>query len=463
MPDLPKEAIRIANGAGFWGDNLDAPIRLIESGQIDVLTLEYLAELTLAILSHLRTKDPKLGYVGDFPDLLERAVPHLREGPHFSIITNAGGLNPRSCASRCGAILDANGLGSTSIGVVTGDDLLSRIPDLRRDGLTLNHLETGEPIARIADRLVSANAYLGAWPIVDALQGGSRIVITGRVADASLTLGPAAHHFGLAKDDWPALAGVSVAGHLIECGAQVTGGLWHRWEEVPDPASIGYPIAEIARDGTSVITKPANSGGVVRVANVAEQLVYEIDDPSCYHTPDVDVDLTSVRLSDCGPDRVMVTEATGRPPTDFYKVAAVYRDGWSASGMLAVVGRDAEKKARAAGRMVIDRVKRAGFDLADSLIECLGAGDVAPGLLRPVEPPHEVVLRVSVRDPRREAVSRFCRELAPLITSGPPGLAGYASGRPEARPAFDYWPCLIPRSHVEAKVEVRSATEWSRQ
>jgi len=460
MTSPSRETIRIANGAGFWGDNLDAPIRLLESGEIDVLTLEYLAELTLAILSHLRSKDPRLGYVGDFPDLLARAVPFLRAGVPSSIVTNAGGLNPASCAERCGTILEENGLGDVPIGVVSGDDLISRMARLLLDGRTFDHLETGEPINPIIDRLVSANAYLGAWPIAEALSGGARIVLTGRVADASLTLGPAAHHFGWAKADWPALAGATVAGHLIECGAQATGGLWHRWNETSDLAAVGYPIAVISRDGTSVITKPSGSGGLVSVANIAEQLVYEIDDPSCYRTPDVDVDLTSVRLSQSGPDRVRVTESTGRPPSEFYKVAAVYRDGWSASGMLAVVGHDAEAKARAAGRMVIDRVRLAGFELADSLVECLGAGDVVPGLLRPIDSPREVVLRVTVRDPRREAVTRFCRELAPLITSGPPGLAGYASGRPEARPAFGYWPCLVPKADVTPTVEVRSAREW---
>jgi hypothetical protein len=460
MPSPPSAILRIANGAGFWGDNLDAPIRLLESGEIDVLTLEYLAELTLAILSHLRSKDPRQGYVADFPDLLNRALPFLRDGCPPSIVTNGGGLNPASCAGHCATILEEKDLGNVPIGVVSGDDLIDRMATLLLDGRTFDHLETGAPINPIVDRLVSANAYLGAWPIAEALAGGARIVVTGRVADASLTLGPAVHHFGLKQNDWPALAGVSVAGHLIECGAQATGGLWHRWNELSDPAAIGYPIAEISRDGTSTITKPRGSGGLVSIANVAEQLVYEIDDPSCYRTPDVDVDLTSVRLTQYGTDRVRVTESTGRAPSDFYKVAAVYRDGWSASGMLAVVGRDAEAKARAAGRMVIDRVRLAGFELADSLVECLGAGDVVPGLLRPIDSPREVVLRVSVRDPRREAVTRFCRELAPLITSGPPGLAGYASGRPEARPAFGYWPCLVPKADVTPRVEVRSANDW---
>ena len=313
----------------------------------------------------------------------------------------------------------------------------------------------------MADRLQSANAYLGARPIADALGADARLVITGRVADASLTLGPAADHHRWSWDDWDRLAGASAAGHLIECGAQVTGGLWHEWDQLPDLGGIGYPIAEVAGDGSSVITKPEGTGGLVSVGTVTEQLLYEIDDPARYRTPDVDVDFTTLRLSGQGPDRVAVRGATGRPPSDRLKLAIVYRDGWTASGMLAVVGRDAEKKARAAGALVLDRVRRAGFTVADSLVECFGAGDVVPGVGRPREAPWEVIVRVTVRDPRRPAVERFCRELAPLVTAGPPGIAGYAAGRPSPRPAFGYWPALVPRSLISPFVEVNSASAWS--
>ena len=231
----------------------------------------------------------------------------------------------------------------------------------------------------MADRLVCANAYLGARPIAEAIGGGARVVVTGRVADASLTVGPAVAAFDWGWEDWPTLAGASVAGHLIECGAQATGGLWYRWDEIDDFAGVGYPIAEIAGDGTSVLTKPEGSGGLVTVANVAEQIVYEIGDPTAYKTPDIDVDLTSVELSQVGPDRVAVMGCQGRPPSDTLKVSAVYRDGYTASGMVAVVGRDAESKARAAGRVVLERVRLAGFELADSLVEVLGSGDVVRG------------------------------------------------------------------------------------
>jgi hypothetical protein len=457
-----KAPLRIGNGAGFWGDNLDAPYLLAREGKLDVLTLEYLAELTLAILSHQRAKDPAAGFVTDFPATLQRLAPILRQQEVLRIVTNAGGLNPWSCAIECGKILDRAGLGELEIGVVTGDDALARIPEWLKSGISLDNLETGEPLSKVSDRVSSANVYLGARPITDALLAGCRIVVTGRVADASLTLGPAAAHHGWSWSDWDSLAGGSAAGHLIECGAQVTGGLWHEWDQIPNLAGIGYPIAEVASDGSAVLTKPEGTGGLVSVGTVTEQLLYEIGDPARYRTPDVDVNFTTVTLAQQGADRVLVRGTTGNPPSEELKLAIVYRDGWTASGILAVVGRDAEKKARAAGALVLERVRHAGFPLADSLVECLGAGDVAPGVLPTPARPFEVVLRVTVRDQDRRAVERFCRELAPLVTSGPPGIAGYAAGRPSARAALGYWPALVSRSLITPAVEINSASAWSR-
>jgi hypothetical protein len=464
IPTGPEtDTLAVGNGAGFWGDNLDAPFFLARDGRIDVLTLEYLAELTMAILSHLRAKDPEAGFVTDFPDLVERLAPILGAQERLRIVTNGGGLNPPACAARSGEILARAGLGEIGIAVVTGDDVLGRIPRWIADGVELNHLETAEPIASVVDRLVAANVYLGARPIADGLRAGARLVITGRVADASLTVGPATAHFGWRWDEWDKLAGATVAGHLIECGAQATGGLWHRWQELPDLAGIGYPIAEIGSDGTCVISKPAGSGGRVNVETVSEQLVYEIDDPARYRTPDVDADFSRVTLEEPEMDRVAVAGARGQAPSDQLKLVAVYRDGWTASGMLAVVGRDAEAKARASGNVILERVRRSGFELAQSLVECLGAGDVAPGIARPESPPFEVVLRVTVRDPSRAAVDRFCRELAPLVTAGPPGIAGYATGRPSPRPAFGHFAALVPRalSESETRLELGSAREWA--
>lgn len=453
--------LRIGNGAGFWGDRVDAPSQLARSGQIDVLTLEYLAELTMAILAHLRSKDPAAGFATDFIDAIPGLCEPLHDQPGLSLVTNAGGLAPRSCATACGRRLAEAGLAEAGLAVVTGDDVLSRLCDWISDGVDLANMETGEPIGEVVDRLVSANVYLGCEPIATACADRStRIVITGRVADASLTLGPAVARFGWPLNDWDLLAGGTVAGHLIECGAQATGGLWRGWCDLDDPANVGYPIAEVRPDGSCTLTKPTGSGGLVRVANVSEQLVYEIDDPSRYRTPDVDADLTTVRLSQEGPDRVRVEGATGRAPSGQLKLTAIYRDGWGASGMIVVAGRGAEQKARRAGQVVLERLARAGLSPERSLIECLGAGDVVPGVL-PRPETFEVVLRISVRDSRREVVSRFCREIAPLVTAGPPGVAGYATGRPEPRPAFGYWPALVPGDLVAPTVEIRTAAGWA--
>jgi hypothetical protein len=451
--------LRIANGAGFLGDNIDAPRRLVEAAEIDYLTLEHLAELTLSILARLRQKDPNAGFATDFIEVLNSLTPALKSQTQLKIVTNAGGMNPPSCAHAAAALLAAAGLGDTTIGVVTGDDLLPHLDALNTSGCDFTNLDTGQPIKELIHTIVSANAYLGAKPIADALAHDARIIITGRVADASLTVGPAMHEFGCAWDDWNRLAAASVAGHLIECGAQVTGGLYRHWESL-DLANVGYPIVELAKDGNCVITKPAGTGGSVTRETVIEQLVYEIGDPAHYLTPDVDVDFTTIEVEQLSKDRVSVRNAAGRPATDTYKVSLAYHDGYTASGQLLIYGRDCITKARACGEMILKRLENAGYVLRQTNIETLGAGDGIPGLHAPPFDLREVMLRVSVEDPRKEAVERFTKEFAPLITSGPPGIAGYASGRPTVRPVFAYWPTLVPKSLVKPKVEIRAAKDW---
>jgi hypothetical protein len=465
--------IRIANGAGFLGDNLDAPRLLVERAEVDYLTLEYLAELTMSILAAQREKYPQAGYASDFLEVCQSLLPAVHAQEQLKLVTNAGGVNPAGCAAAVAGRLHEAGLGELPIGVVTGDDLIGRLDQIQADGWRFENLETGQPLAELRQPIVCANAYLGAQPIAQALAADARMVIAGRVADASLTVGPAAHAFDWAWDDWDRLAGASVAGHLIECGAQVTGGLSSRWQEL-NLAEVGYPIAEVDSDGAAVITKPPGTGGIVDRATVIEQLVYEIGDPAHYLTPDVDVDFTTVEVQQEGPDRVLVRGATGRPAPECYKVSLAYRAGYAASGMLLVYGSDCVAKARACGEMVLQRVRRAGFVLEQSLIEVLGAGDAVPGeRIWPAEetplagstgvgqfPRREVVLRIAVRDRRREAVARFAKELAPLITSGPPGVAGYATGRPPVRPVLAFWPTLAPKSAITPRVEVRLAAEW---
>jgi hypothetical protein len=445
--------IRIGNGCGFWGDNLDAPVRLAEQGRIDYLTLEYLAELTMSILALQKQRDPQAGFATDLLDVLERLVPMLQAQPNLKIITNAGGMNPAGCAAKARAILDKAGLTQRAVAIVTGDDLLPRLDELAAGGQPLANLDTGAPLASTRPRVVSANAYLGAAPIVEALRLGASVVITGRVADASLTVAPAVHEFGWAWNDWNRLGAATVAGHLIECGAQATGGLWINWPEAPELANVGYPLVEMDQTGDFTLTKPPGTGGAVNVETVAEQLLYEVGDPAAYLTPDVVADFTSVQLTAAGPDAVRVTGARGKPAPDSYKVSIAYRDGWMASGMLVIFGPNAPAKARRCGEMILARLARAGFTYERSNIECLGAGDSVPGVVGAAGPPPEVVLRVSVHDPRRAAVERFAKEIAPLVTSGPPGVTGYTTGRPSARELFAYWPALLARTCVAGKAE----------
>ncbi|HEV3006673.1 MAG TPA: acyclic terpene utilization AtuA family protein [Pirellulales bacterium] len=450
---------KIANGAGFLGDNLDAPRRLVEAAQVDYLTLEYLAELTLSILARVREKNPAAGYAEDFLDVLDSLVPALKTQTRLKVVTNAGGMNPTSCVRAAARILTEAGLANTPLGIVTGDDLLADLAILQAAGCEFKNLDTGQPLAALAEPVVSANAYLGAREIAGCLAVGARIVITGRVADASLTVGPALHEFAWQWDDWRRLAGASVAGHLIECGAQATGGFYPHWQEI-DLADVGYPIVELGDDGNSAITKPPGSGGVVNRETVAEQLVYEIGDPAHYLTPDVGVDFTTVEIEELGPDRVGVRGATGSTAPESYKVSLAYRAGYMASGQMLVYGRDPAAKARRCAEIVLARLRAAGYEFERSHVECLGAGESVPGVAATTSELREVLLRLTVHDSRREATERFAKELAPLATSGPAGLAGYASGRPQPRPVFAYWPTLVPKELVTPKYEVRTAREW---
>jgi hypothetical protein len=451
--------LRIGNGAGFLGDNLDAPRLLVAAAELDYLTLEYLAELTMSILARAREKDPGAGYARDFIDVLRSLAPALARQPRLRIVTNAGGVNPPACARAAAEVLVAAGLEGTQIGVVSGDDLLPRLGELTSRGCQFAHFDSGKLLDNHAGQLVAINAYLGAEPIARALDNGARIVIAGRVADASLTVGPAVHHYGWRWEHTDRLAGASVAGHLIECGAQVTGGYFHRWQDMR-LAEVGFPIAELAPDGACVITKPAGSGGAVNRHTVAAQLVYEIGDPAHYLTPDVDVDFTTVELDEIGPDRVAVRGATGGPAPEAYKVSLAYRAGYMAAGQLLVYGADCVPKARACAEIILARLRRAGVELAETHVELLGASAGVPGLHEPPPDLREVVLRIAARDERREALERFLREFAPLATGGPAGVAGYTAAAGTVRPVFAYWPTTIPQELVSPHVEVRCAAEW---
>jgi hypothetical protein len=455
--------IRIGNAQGFWGDRGDAAAELLAlEPKLDALTLDYLAEVSLSILAQQRERNPALGYAGDVVEVVRSLAPYWKSGGRCRLITNAGGLNPRSCALACALALRQAGTPPMVIGVVDGDDVLATVRDVAaRDPATdlFRNLDTGEPIATVLDRLVTANAYLGATPIVEALTRGAQIIITGRVADPSLTVAPVAHHFGWDLSDFDRVAGATVAGHLIECGTQVTGGIATDWLEMPDPAHLGFPIVEVDSDGSCIVTKPPGTGGRVDAGTVTEQLLYEIGDPDRYLSPDVTASFLGLLVEDQGGDRVRISGARGRPASGTFKVSATHRDGYRSQGMLTIFGRHAAAKARRCGEIVLDRVREAGYPLREATIECLGAGDAVPGVPMPFDRDAlmEVVLRIAVTDASREAVERFSKELMPLITSGPQGVTGYAEGRPKVHPVFRYWPCLIDREQVTPRATLVEA------
>lgn len=448
-------AIRIGNGQGFWGDNVDAPVELLRGGPIDYIGMDYLAEVTLSIMMRQKLKDPRLGYATDFIGFIRRVLPELKER-NVRILANAGGLNPRACRAKIFEVAKELGVSGVRVGVVEGDDIHPRLRELVAAGHELKNMDTGEPLGPTIDKVMSANAYLGARPVVRALDQGALIVLCGRITDTALALAPMIHEFGWAEDDWDRLAAGTIAGHIIECGAQCTGGNFSRWWEVPDLWNAGYPVVEAREDGTFTVTKHEGTGGMVTVDTVSEQLVYEMGDPSGYITPDVIADFTSIRLRQEGKDRVGVSGIQGKPRTPFLKVSGSYLAGYKSSGQITLSGPRAVEKAKLAAEVVWKRLERAGitFPEENKSTELLGRGDCLPGVFdSPADPP-EVVLRLGVRDPDPAKVERFGKEIAPLITAGPPGVTGFAGGRPKAQEIMAYWPALLAREEVESRIEV---------
>ena len=450
--------IRIANGQGFWGDSLEAPVEQVRRGPIDYLTLDYLAEVTMSILQKQRSRDPKTGYARDFVDMIARVLPDLKER-RIRVIANAGGVNPAACKN---AVLDAakrQGI-SIRIATVAGDDIMDRLDAFLARGVELKSMDTGEPLAAIRANVQSANVYFGAWPVVDALAQGAEIVITGRVTDTGLALAPMIHEFGWQHDDWDRLSAGTIAGHSIECGAQSTGGNCQvDWETIPHMEDIGYPIIEAEPDGTFCLTKHAGTGGRITVASVKEQLLYEMGDPHAYITPDCVADFTTIHLDQAGPDRVRFSGIRGRAATDSYKVSVSYSAGFKAIGMLVYAWPDAYKKARAADRILRQRLDRLGLRFDAIHTEFVGANachGIASAEPSPEVEPHlaEVVLRIGVRSENRAAVERFTKELAPLALNGPPVVTGLGGGRPRVEEIVAYWPALIPKHEVTPEVTV---------
>ena len=440
-----KKSIRIGNAGGFWGDDLQAFRRQLTTGDLDYLTLDYLAEITMSILRKQRHRNPDLGYITDFVDQVIENY-EIIAGSQTRIITNAGGINPMACAKK---IID--GLKEKNVtlrlAVIDGDDLLHRIKGLYPEQADFKNMETGESFETIRDRIQSANAYLGIPPLLKALGSDAQIILTGRVTDTSITMSPMVYEFGWSLDDWDKLASALVAGHIIECGAQSTGGNFTDWGRINSWTDFGYPIVEVYPDGSFDITKPAGSGGIVSEESIKEQIVYEMGDPGAYISPDVVADFTSIRMHQTGKDRVRIAEVKGFPSTSFLKVSMAFEDGFSANGSLIISGPGSLKKAEKIKGIFWDRL---GLSFDKSNTEFVGYNATHLNLADPVEP-NEILIRFSVYDSNREKVEQFSKNIAPLILSGPPGMA-VTGGRPRITGVMTYWPALVPKKLMRGRV-----------
>jgi hypothetical protein len=451
-----KEKIKIASGQGFWGDLIDAPYDQVTKGDIDYLVMDYLAEVTMSILQKQKNKNPELGYAKDIPELMKRILPICKE-KNIKVITNGGGVNPVSCAESVIKVAENLGISNLKIGVVLGDNIKDKLDQIIASGSELNNMETGESIKKIKDKILSANVYFGAFPIVEALQKDADIVITGRTTDTGLTLAPMIYEFGWKEDNYDLLSAGTVAGHILECGAQSSGGNFlGNWESINNLAEVGFPIAEAYPDGKIIITKHPETGGKVSFETVAEQLVYEIGDPVQYITPDCVADFASIMLEDEGNNRVKVFNVKGKKETDFYKVSCSYAAGFSASGSLTYSWPQALTKAKAADKILRKRLKNLSLVFEEIRTEFLGYNACHESLAKELDEDsiNEVVLRISVRSQDYNSVERFGKEIAPLILTGPPSVTGFAGGRPKPSEVVAYWPALIPKKLVQAEVKI---------
>ena len=424
--------IKIGNAGGFWGDDPAAPLRLArQAADLDVLTIDYLAEVSLSILAKQRDRGGP-GYPKDALHAIRSLMPLWQEGRQLSLVTNGGGLDPAGLAEAARDVMVEAGV-HRKLAAVTGDDVLAMVCDTPESD-HFRHLETGRPLKVVLDRLITANAYVGAGEAAAAIGEGADLVLTGRLADPSMAVAPAMARFGWAADDWACLAGATVAGHLIECGQQVCGGISTDWLDLADK-DCGYPIVEVAEDGSCVVTKPAGTGGAVTELTVKEQLLYELGDPFQYLSPDCTVSFLTLDVERIGNDRVRVAGATGSPPSEVYKVSAAYRDGYRCTGQLAFVNARAKDAAHQSAELVLRKLERDARAPRRWNAEVIGDDERA-------------ILRLGIADDDRGLCETFSRLIAPLVTGGPPGTTGYADGRPPVREVVSYWPCLIPRERV---------------
>ncbi|MCZ2292037.1 MAG: DUF1446 domain-containing protein [Burkholderiales bacterium] len=443
------KTVRIGGASGFWGDSSVAAPQLVASGQVDYLAFDYLAELTMSILAAARMKKPELGYATDFVTVAMRSVLEEVVARGIRVVSNAGGVNPEGCADALRALAHELGV-EVKIATVSGDDVLPLIPELRGQQPPVAELQSGAPLP---SKVITANAYLGALPIKAALDAGAQIVITGRCVDSAVTLGILMHEFGWSPDDHDRLAGGSLAGHIIECGCQATGGLHTDWQDVPDWAHIGYPIVECEADGSFSVTKPAGTGGLIAPQCVAEQLLYEIHDPARYLLPDVACDFTQVTITQDGPGRVRVQGARGLAPSDRYKVSATYLDGYKTSAQLTIVGFDAVAKAQRSGEAILERVgellAQQGLPpFSATRIEVLGSETPYGPHAQPAAAQlREAVLRLGAHHREKAALELLAREVAPAATSWAPGTTG-AGGRATVSPLIRQYAFLLDKARV---------------
>ncbi|MEN9539831.1 MAG: hypothetical protein RLZZ126_2066 [Pseudomonadota bacterium] len=458
--DIPgARAVRIGGASGFWGDSSVGPVQLVASGQIDYLVFDYLAELTMSILAGARLKKPELGYATDFVMVAMRSVLKDCLAQGIRVVSNAGGVNPQGCADALAALAAELGV-EVNIAVVTGDDVMPLLPQLRASATPPTELQSGAPLP---PKVLTANAYLGAQPIAAALAAGAQVVITGRCVDSAVTLGVLMHEFNWRPDQLDELAGGSLAGHIIECGAQGTGGLFTDWHLVPDWAHIGYPIVECFADGRFDVTKPAGTGGLITPAVAAEQMLYEIGDPARYILPDVVCDFTQVTMAQvgaAGDHRVRVQGARGQPPTSTYKVCATYVDGFKFSAQLTIIGQDAVAKARRTGQAILERtsevLQRQGWGpYTRTHLEVVGS-ESAYGPHSQALAAREVVMRLSAAHPKKEALDFLAREIAPAGTSWSPGTTGSGGGRSSPAPAIKQFGFLLDKGRVAPEVFIKS-------
>lgn len=447
--------VRIGYASGYWGDDPQALGRLLENPpSLDYVAMDYLAETTMAVLKRQYDEDDSLGYARDFPEHVAGVLDHLVERD-VTLLANAGGVNPEACRDAVFEVAESVDEPVT-IAAVSGDDIYDRVPDLRRKGISFENMDTGERFEEIDSDLVSANAYLGAFPLVEALEADPDLVITGRCVDAALVMAPLVHEFDWTVDDVDLLASGAIAGHILECGVQSTGGIFTDWQEV-DFDQLGFPIAEFEADGDFVVTKPENTGGIVTTETVKEQIVYEIKDPTAYQLPDVTVDFTSLSLEQVGEDRVAVTGCEGSEPPDSLKVTALYTDGYKTQLLFIYSWPEALEKARKAEEIVRRRLEHAGVDV-DLEVDFVGYDGVHPGIAPEPEEPNEIVLRMAVKADEKEPIYEFGKEALAIATGGPPTWAQVESGRPKPKDVLAFWPCMVPKDEVSPTVTVDTTT-----